>query len=431
VKRQGRLLLRYFEASKFRFSRNSLWARTWRACSSRRLLPFSFGITRQGVLYIFCVALLGLIAIGDGNNLLYVILAALISAIAVSGVVSKNSLKQISLSLQLPENVFVGERVFVKISMKNTKRIFPSFSIRAEDPAMSRRHSPFAIFRKAPFFFRKATDIAEPQDTAVLRQSAYFPILRAGETRSELVVQSFPKRGMYTLDGFWISTRFPFGFFRRGQRIGAKGDVLVYPLIQKVPAFFQMLPFLPGLLEGNRVGPGENLFSMRKYQEGETSRIIDWKATSKTGELMAREFARDEESKFCLILDTRIHAPVLDNQKNFEKAVSFAASIAAHFLEEGAGMEFLTPEEYLPRGAGRNHLYRILRLLAVVQCRKAAASTAGELWERPSFPGIQNVQALQQVLSDKIYKIIITSQPRRSFPSIIWRSSHVVYFDEL
>jgi uncharacterized protein (DUF58 family) len=420
-------LPRYFGALKFHFS----WTKFWRACFSRRVLPFSFSITRQGALYIVFVFLLALTTIQTGNNLLFIILATLLSAIAVSGVLSRSSLKQISLSLQLPENVFVGDKVFLKISMKNTKRIFPSFSIRAEDPAMSRIHSPFSVFLKLPFLTRYKKSLTQSQESAILRQSAYFPILRAGETRSELIVQSFPKRGMYSLDGFWISTCFPFGFFRRGQRIGATGEVLVYPSIQEIPPHFYMLPFLPGFLEGSRVGPGENLYSMRKYQEGESSRIIDWKATSKTGELMAREFARDEESKFCLILDTRIHEPAADHEKNFEKAVSLAAGITAHFLEEGVGIEFLTPDDYQARGSGLNHLYRILRSLAVVQCREASMLSRGELWEQKGFPNIKDVQSLQQILSDKIYKIIITSQPKGLFPAVIWRSSHVIYFNEL
>jgi uncharacterized protein (DUF58 family) len=394
------------------------------------MLPFSFSITRQGAIYLLCVFILSLITIQTGNNLLFIILAALLSAMAVSGIFSRNSLKQISISLQLPENVFVGERVFVKISMKNTKRIFPSFSIRAEDPSTGRMPLLFSIFSKLPRFTRDKKNRDAANNQAVLRQSAYFPILRAGETRSELIVQSFPKRGVYSLDGFWISTRFPFGFFRRGQRIDAKGEVLVYPSIREIPSFFDVLAFLPGILEGRRVGPGENLFSLRKYQEGESSRIIDWKATSKTGELMSREFALDEESKFCLILDTRIHGTASEHEENFEKAVSLAASIASHFLEEGAGMEFLTPELYLARGAGRVQLYRILRLLAVVQCKEALSSDPGSLWEMKSFEG-SDAQTLQQILSDKIFKIIITSQPRGIFPAIIWRSSHVIYFDEL
>jgi uncharacterized protein (DUF58 family) len=422
-------LLKSFGASKFHCSLKSFALNKGRDRFSRRILPFSFSITKQGALYIFGVIILSVVTVNTGNNLLFVILAALLSAIAVSGIASRNSLKQISLSLQLPENVFVGERVFAKISMRNTKRIFPSFSIRAEDPAINR--SPFRIARMFSFSTAKKNGTEEIPHSAILRQSAYFPILPAGETRSELIVQSFPKRGVYGLDGFWISTRFPFGFFRRGQRIGATGEVLVYPLVQQISSYFHLLPFLPGLLEGRRAGPGENLFSMRRYQEGESSRIIDWKATSKTGELMAREFAEDEESKFCLILDTWIHRPVNGFEEKFESAVSLAASIAAHFLEEGAGMEFLTPDNYLNRGAGREHLYRILRVLAAVQYRLAATQPNDEPWARNNFKGISDVKTLDHIFSEKVFKIIISSKPRGTFPSVIWRSSHIVYFDEL
>jgi uncharacterized protein (DUF58 family) len=268
-------------------------------------------------------------------------------------------------------------------------------------------------------------------DRAMLRQAAYFPVLRPGETRSELTVQSFPHRGLYSLDGFWISTRFPFGFFRRGERVGATGEVLVYPLIQNISSFFHLLPFLPGHLEGLQVGPGENLFSIRKYQEGENARIINWKSTAKTGELMAREYAREEDSKFCLILDTRIPAPARPGfEGRFEKAVSLAASISAHFLGEGAGIEFLTPYEYVPRGTGVYHLYRILRSLAVVRYELQSSGCSG-LWELANFSAAHEDQALRQILSDKVFKIIITSQSRGSLPSAIWRSSHVVFYDEI
>jgi uncharacterized protein (DUF58 family) len=424
--------VKYFGASISRFNPwTNRRSRIRQASISRRILPFSFSITRQGAIYVCCVFLLSWATINTGNNLLFLVLAALISSIAISGIISRNTLEQISLSVQVPENVFVGERVFVKVSMKNTKRIFPSFSIRAEDPGMSRAHSPFGwLWRKSLHNGRDSASGRAPAQPVFL-QSAYFPILPAGETRAELITQSFARRGLYTLDGFWISTRFPFGFFRRGQRIGARGEVLVYPSIQPISSFFHLLPFLAGPLEGMHVGLGENLFSIRKYQDGESARLIDWKATSKTGELMAREFAREEENRFCLILDTRIQAPAAGQEIRFEKAVSLAASIAAHFLDEGAVMEFLTPYEYLARGSGRDHLYRILRLLAVAQYEAAKPLKADEPWEKNSFPGIGEGQALQRILSDKVFKIIISSKPRGSFPSVIWRSSHVVYFDEL
>jgi uncharacterized protein (DUF58 family) len=396
----------------------------------RRVFPFSFRITREGLLYLAGVLILSLAAINTGNNLLFMVLAALLSTIAVSGIVSRNSLRHILLSMQVPENVFAGEGVSIKLSMTNLKRIFPSFSLRVEDPELSRQHSPFHI---PGLEKRKNGDSTEDDlNRTMLRQAAYFPILRPGETRSELTVQSFPHRGRYTLEGFWLSTRFPFGFFRRGERVDAKGEVLVYPLVQEISSFFHLLPFLPGRLDGsNLVGPGENLFSIRKYQEGESARIINWKATAKTGELMALEYARDEESKFGLILDTRIGGgEPAECHERFEKAVALAASLSAHFIKEGAALEFLTPHEYLPRGTGIDHLYRILRSLAVIQFETTQAAPESS-WDFDSFPVTGERQNIGQILSDKVFKIIITEKPRGSFPSAIWRSSHVVFFGEL
>jgi uncharacterized protein (DUF58 family) len=266
----------------------------------------------------------------------------------------------------------------------------------------------------------------------MFRQAAYFPILRPGETRSELIIQSFPCRGLYSLQGFWISTRFPFGFFRRGEHIEARGEVLVYPSVHEISSFFRLLPFIPGKLESRHPGPGESLFSIREYQEGESARIIDWKATAKTNRLKAREYAQEEESKFCLILDTRLHpSKSEDDEDRFEQAVSLAASIAARFMEEGAGLEFLTPQNYVPRGTGLEHLYRILRMLAIVKYETDRSPYTSGFRHFGSFPGDAETPDLQRIFSDKIFKIILTSQPRGSFPSGIWRSSHVIFFDEL
>jgi len=422
-------LLRYFKALRSRCNRDN---RPQDQKSTGRFLPFSFKITREGFYYLFGVFLLSLAAVNSGNNLLFIIVASLLSAIVVSGIISRSSLRQISLVLQLPENVFVGERVSIKISLRNLKRIFPSFSIRVEDPDLGLKRTPGFAARLLRLGRGKRGQEAAAQDKTMFRQAAYFPMLRAGETRSELAFQSFPHRGVYRLRGFWISTRFPFGLFRRGEFIGAKGEILVYPLTQEISSFFHLLPFLPGHLEGSHVGNGENLFSIRKYQESESARIIDWKATAKTGELMAREYAREEENKICLILDTRMHGQPHGNSGSvFEKAVSLAASIAAHFLKEGTGMEFLTPQEHIPRGTGVDHLYRILRSLAVVEYDKESSQQLQAPWAGSAFPCVQDAQTLQQIFSDRVFKIIVSSQPRGSYPSAIWRSSHVVFFDEL
>jgi uncharacterized protein (DUF58 family) len=398
--------------------------------TNRQWTPLSFSITREGGVYILGIFVLSAVAINTGNNLMFLILSALLAAIITSGIAARLSLRAVSISMQVPENVFEGERVYIKVTLRNQKFFLPAFSIAVQDWNHQQFPSLFDSMKRLTFRRTRQGAEAAPPDSSVLRQPAYFPLVPAREARSELVAQAFPKRGPYRLDGFQISTRFPFGFFRRGERIRAQGELLVYPSIRAIPAHFHLLPFLPGQMEGLRAGPGDSLYAIRKYQGGESVRLIDWKATAKTGELMARQFARDEETKFCLILDLLIaQTAAPDYLDQFEKAVSLAASLAAHFVEEGSELEFLTPDEYVPRDRGTIQLYRILRCLAVASCRLCDRNKPLDLYSELS----QAVERehLQQILSDKIFKIIITSRPRGSFPSEVWRSSHVVYFDEL
>jgi uncharacterized protein (DUF58 family) len=323
----------------------------------------------------------------------------------------------------------VDEYVSIKVSLRNAKRVFPSFSISVED---SGRRQPAGSSRNIRHFTRRAKSVpaAPIADRAILRHAAYFPVLRPRETRSMLVGQSFPSRGRYELDGFRLSTRFPFGFFRRSERIRAEGEVLVYPRIAEVSDYFHLLPFLPGHLEGRHVGHGESLYALRKYREGESARRVDWKATAKTSQLMAREYAREEESKFCLILDNRAAAARSASLAGqFEKAVCLAASLAAHFTDEGAELEYFTPDEYVQRGMGTEQLYRILRSLAVIACQEEPAGTTSNL--REQLAAIVDAPVLERTLSEKVFKVIITSKTRGSFSSSMWRSSHIVYFDEL
>ncbi|HSW40763.1 MAG TPA: DUF58 domain-containing protein [Acidobacteriota bacterium] len=393
------------------------------------LFPFSFTITGSGALFLVITFSLSLAALATGNNLLYLLLSAFLSMIVTAGALSRISLNQVSLVLQIPENVFVGETTSLKLSAQNNKRVFPSFSIMVENPDVRKGRSATARLKKV--LFKSQNRRSGTEAGTLFSKAAYFPVLKAGETRSEIILQSFPRRGRYTLHGFWISTSFPFGFFRRGEPLQAEGELLVYPSIRDISTWFHLLPFIPGQQESRRIGPGENLFSIREYRDGETARIINWKATAKTGRLMAQENAREEETRLCLMLDTRMQADGSDHETVFERAVSLAAGIAAHFLDEGAGVAFITPHEYLAVGTGADHLYRILRILAAVSHEPFPTSGTAELWSRKCFPGIDSTPGPDQLFSEKTFKIILTSQPRGSFPSVIWRSSRVVFFDEL
>jgi uncharacterized protein (DUF58 family) len=375
----------------------------------------------------FMAALIAVAAVGTGNNLLYLILSLCLSAMFASGIIARLSLRSMFVSLQFPQNVFERERVSIKVSLRNQKRWIPAFSVLVEDLTLIRTRS-----RKLQKILRgrQASGTGARAQSPVLQHAAYFPAIPASEGRAELISQSFASRGSYAIDSVRLSTCFPFGLFQRGEFVSVRGEILVYPAIREVSSDLHLLPFLPGKFEAKRKGHGESLYAIRDYREGESARLMHWKATAKTGKLMAREHARDEESEFCLILDTLIPEHEPDPIDRFEKAVSLAASLAAHFAREGSDFEYLAPSEHVPRGTGTDHLFRILRSLAVVQCQqKERWETSRDLTD--DFAGVLERDELARILSGKVFKIIITSRSREAFPAAIQKSSHVIRFDEL
>src|ERR1022692_3625823 len=76
-----------------------------RVVASRVREAMDYDVTRAGLIYILISVVIGIAAINTGNNLLYVIVAALLSAILVSGIASALVLRSLTLDVHLPEHV--------------------------------------------------------------------------------------------------------------------------------------------------------------------------------------------------------------------------------------------------------------------------------------------------------------------------------------
>ena len=412
---------------------------------------YSFGITRQGWAYLLGVLLLGLAALNTGQNLLYLILAALLAAIITSGIASRLSLRGLDLSLQVPEYVFENELIPIKVSLQNGKGFLPSFSLLVEDarsepssPAQSARSGLELLSRGGRVGTGTRDRNAQPLEgggsskkVAAARSSsiAYFPSISAGEVRSEPTNRRFTQRGQYPLRGLRISTCFPFGLFRRGRNIPSNKDVIVFPRIRRGVSMSDLLQLLPGFAEGTRPGSGENLYSLRKYIEGECSRFMDWKATAKTGELMVRQYAHNDSNKLALILDTFL--PVAESgipeewARRFEEAVSAAASLAVHFAAQGVKLELLSQQGHVSGTTGEDPLLQILRFLALVRCRAGSEKADLRTELEGALEGTMSPSDLLETFSSRVYKIVLTSKHRGSFPATTWPSAHVLYFEDL
>ena len=356
--------------------------------------------------------LVSLIAVRSGSNALYVLMATLISMLVVSSIISRHALKQLSLTLRTPDRIFAGDRVPTRVSVTNLKRLFPSLAIAVEENSPNTRIDPAHDCRMA-----------------------YFPILRAGETRSERLVQIFPRRG-YCRQALRVSTRFPFGFFNRRDSLPSQ-KLLIYPALGEIPELFRSQDIFSGHMESRERGDSDGFYSIRDYRDGESVRIIDWKATAKTRRLMAREFARESEIRCLLFLDTFVPSlKNLENDEPFEKAVSLAAGLAAHFLRKGALVELLTQEEHIPAGIGERHLYRILEALAVTRQQmtldlfdRESGCGGGDNDSATRLPKEIPLPDVRRILSARSFKIILTTQHPESFPIQLRRAAHIIPFE--
>lgn len=94
-------------------------------------------------------------------------------------------------------------------------------------------------------------------------------------------------RGWYTPEPVRISTVWPFGLFYAWSYLHSDVRVLVYPRAES-PA--QPLPRMPDPGRISGADPGdEDLRSLREYQVGDPTRLVAWKASARTGELLVRQ----------------------------------------------------------------------------------------------------------------------------------------------
>lgn len=348
-----------------------------------------YRLTRDGVIYLVAVFILVLAAVNTGNNLLFLILACLLAGILVSGVLSRVVLTGIAVKFDLPEHIFVGQPVLAEIELRNEKQIWPSFSL----CVVGGKKSPDEILSRPVFF-------------------PYISRISAARQKVEL---RFQRRGMYQQDNFGIRTRFPFGFFEKTRRVESNMQITVYPPVEPTDQFYEVLPLLSGEMASHFRGRGHELHSLRDYQPTDSGRLVDWKVTAKSGRLMVREFAREDERRVMLVLDPYIvEVASAKHVTQFERAVSLTACIAWHFNEIHSVMQFRTGSYSTPMAQAAEIIYPALRQLALVQ---AEMSDVGGAF-------------LDRLVSDReIFKIILTARPQKSIPAALWSSSYFIFID--
>lgn len=387
---------------------------------------FDYQVTRAGIVYVLVTLMIAIAALNTGNNLLYIIVAAMLAAILVSGYVSAIVLRYLELDIDLPEHVFAGRPVLGRIVLRNPRRFLPSFSVRVVSSRKKRKKAAkqwkweattfsFPLNRPAEQQWLRLPDrrlrrvMIVPPPPGLFQGMAYFPFLPANTEATADLELRFERRGCHREDSFGLATGFPFAFLIKTRHLALRREVLVYPHIEPTDEVFEILPLVRGEWESFVRGRGADLYRIREYLPEDSARHVDWKATAKSGSLKVREFAREDERRLAIVFDNPVTGAIPD--EIYERAVDTTASLAWHFSTEEAELSFL-----LPGVPPTRDLHEFLAALAVVEPLKAGL---------PKDPLCD-----MDLESGNEYNIVVTTRPRGTVPTALWNSSFFVFVSE-
>jgi uncharacterized protein (DUF58 family) len=406
-----------------------------RVAIERLRQTFHYEVTKAGVIYVLVTLLIGIAALNTGNNLLYIVVAAMLAAILVSGVVSALVLRGLELEVRLPEHVFAGRPVVGRIILRNPRRFLPSFSIRILPARREKKIRKQWNWEQTTFTFplnrppesqwvrmrdwRVHRVAMAPPPPGIFEGMIYFPYVPPGAELTADLELNFERRGRYLESSFGVATRFPFAFLTKTRDLALEREILVYPAIEPPSELFEILPLVRGEWESFVAGRGSDLYRIREYMPEDSARHVDWKATAKSGSLKVREFSREDERKLCIIFDNP-EAGLISTEA-YERAVNLAASLGWHFSSLAAEVSFVVP------GHGRGiDLHEFLARLAVIEPLRDAHSKSSPPAGTPDIPP-EDILRTIDLDSAGEYNIVLTARPRGSVPTALWNSSYLVF----
>lgn len=152
-------------------------------------------------------------------------------------------------------------------------------------------------------------------------------------------------RGRYPLGPLQLRLTDPFGMCELTRSFSTYDTLTVIPRVEPLPPV-RLTGEAKGYGEGRNRSlalAGEDDVIPRGYRYGDDLRRVHWRSTARYGELMVRREEQPQRARCTVLLDTRGIAYLgAGPDSAFEWAVSGAASVLVHMLEQGFSVRLLT-----------------------------------------------------------------------------------------
>ncbi len=295
--------------------------------------------TAAGLLFTLGTLAVGFAAINTGNNLLHLLLGAMLGAMGVSGWLSERMIRELSVTRSVPRGTPVGQIARTRYRVKNHKRRMASLAVELHEEG--------------------------------LPGAAFVNRVSAGDEARTHASNTFERRGVHRLSTLTVSTIFPFGLFRRERDLTLPGEIVVWPRAdlpvrhpregagrQRARAEARV---------GAAAGARGEYRGLREYRAGDDPRDIHWRSSARLSGPVVREYDRDASETLWICLD--VGAQPGDEA---ERAADLAASLAGQAAREGRPFALAAGGAFVGPGLGPAHLEAVLDALARVDFEAGA-----------------------------------------------------------
>jgi uncharacterized protein (DUF58 family) len=288
-------------------------------------------LTRIGTSFVIFTVFIGFAAINTGNNALYIGLSLMLGCLLLSGIASKDGLKQLVVEFDGVDEAWAMRPAHGRLRIRNRSRIW-----NVRDVIIT------------------SEELAAPLSLPLVKR------------REEIIVHamfSFRRRGLTQLARVDLYTRFPFGFFLKKRRPRLTGDVVVFPrLLGDDMPRDRFRPNHGDLQSANRIGGGTDIHSFRDYVRGDSLRRVHWKKSASLGRWIIKQTEVETGRSVHIVIDP--YRPPEVSEESFEEMISEAATFLDEALRSGLEVAFSIPHLTLRSDRdGAASMFRALALL--------------------------------------------------------------------
>ena len=303
-----------------------------------RLIPdWQIRITNFGLGYILMCLVVAIGATNTGNNGLYLVLAAMLSAMAVSGVISRRNVRGVSCEIEPVGEVVATRPALLRVRLRNRMKTETAQAI---------------------FFLHEG-----------LPGPLWIDPLRPGERRELLVEGSFARRGIVPVPDAGILSRFPLGLFRKYERATLAREIVVYPLPERTRVLDAPAEdSRGGRPHPRRRGGGPEIRTLRDFVPGDDPRDMHWKQSARMSRWIVRERDAERDRVVVLAIDNALADPSDPAElEALERRISRCAGEALLLLSRGGEVGLQARGVKVAAAAGRSQRAHILDALARLQ----------------------------------------------------------------